>query len=314
MKPQSPLKNVSSYLEKNNDIAFVIFQDFSSIKTNNIPNDDSSGDDILRAPEPTSESIQLTSDEMVETVKEYLKLHPKFSKQFPGFDPTKEIPAPYIPWYYARTIHADMREGLNLHQQKLMDLLTEWIWAIYGEEYRVVDEKLQSGIISPKLMDYFVRPDDVLLHKKHGRYGGAMATSWATQKRSKEVDANELPKRENDLPDEGTEKAFLTTCAVSCWYWGYDGQFHQRDTSLEVRILTSKPDEEVEIQSLPVYPLRYAHKEIQELLRRRGEMRWACRTSKLVEYFEDGLATGEVSSSSQNIQLKSLTWTRESAI
>ncbi|KAF4543397.1 uncharacterized protein LTHEOB_96 [Lasiodiplodia theobromae] len=293
LKPQSPLKNVSAYLEKNTNIAFVIYKDFSSTKTSQNSNDDKPSDDVLRSPEPIRETIKLTSDEMVETVKEYLRLHPDFLRQFPGFDLTQELSAPYVPWYYARTIHEDMRNYLSPRQQELMSLLTERIWAMYGEEYRVVDEKLENGIVSLKLLDYFVRPDDVLLHWKHGQYAGAMATSWTTQKTTKEVDADDLSKYEMSLPGDGTKKAFLATCAVSCWYWGYDGQFHQRDTSLEVRLLTSTPDEEVEIRSLPVYPLRYAREGIQELLRKRGETRWACRTSRLVEYFEDGLAMGE---------------------
>lgn len=75
---------------------------------------------------------------------------------------------------------------------------------------------------------------------------------------------------------------------LACESWTFDGKFHQEKNTLSLteKILKSDP---VDITSLPYYPLSYAHPEVQEKLRCRGETFWKFRKPVYVTY--NGLNT-----------------------
>jgi hypothetical protein len=63
---------------------------------------------------------------------------------------------------------------------------------------------------------------------------------------------------------------------------GFDEQFFKEDVKMDIRWPSG--GEVLFITSLRVYPLKYATKEMELKLRKRGEVFWTCRSRKFVSY------------------------------
>ncbi|KAF2195113.1 P-loop containing nucleoside triphosphate hydrolase protein [Zopfia rhizophila CBS 207.26] len=277
LKAEMPLPNHDLYLEKNADIAFVIYKDYPTAPKHNDGGQDkvSLWEDILQLPDPNSESIKLISTKMRNALQAYLKLVPEFPRYFPGFNVEAELFAPYKFWYYSRPFFANLLGKLEAQHRGLMELLSEWIEANYRSHYQEADTKLAEGLVTAKYLDYLVRPGEVLVSYDNDQFHAYICESWPY---GKESDS----KIENAAKPE--EKTFITTCSVDCWAWCPDDAFHKLERTLHLRIKTKDPAEAIRIQELQVYPLKYASMEVEVTLRTRGLTHWSFRNARLVEY------------------------------
>jgi hypothetical protein len=120
-------------------------------------------------------------------------------------------------------------------------------------------------------MKYLIRPGDPLAFQGRGLPQAYQATSWVVPKPTYKYDA----KRDDQ---------FVKSWEVSVWSYEFNGAFHQKPSTLEIKLEVTKPDEEVALSSLEVTPLDYASPKLREKLERRGKTFWACRKKKFISY------------------------------
>ena len=285
----SPLNNERFYLDQHPEIAFVIYKDYDPLAPDDISKI-MSKDGVFRIPEPSKQTLLLTSEHMISAVEQLARQIPDFAKIFPNFNPEKEIPAPYMFIYYSMPLFDYVVPHLTPLQNELLEMLNESVLASHGEEYRAAKQRQVKGMVSRRLLKYLVRPGDILVGTQDNVPQAYVATSWA--KEAKGYD-KEIPN-----PDEGRSHKInaqknqgprLRTYRfeVAAWSWAFDGSFEKKRNTLEFQLKVGHEDDEVRITSLNYFPLRFDKGGLQEILERRGKMFWECRTKHLISYSDD---------------------------
>lgn len=284
----SPLQNVRFYLEQHPEIAFVFYKDYNS----NPPADNSkimSKDGIFRIPEPSKQTLMLTSEHMLSAVEQLEKYVPDFSKLFPNFDPDREIPAPYLFIYHSMPLLNHVKPHLTTLELELLEKLNESVLASHGEEYIASKRRQAKGMISRRLVKYLVRPGDVLVATQGSVPRAYVATTWAQEEGFNSVrvdvphlDKGRLHKLNADKNQEPREQTYRFE--VGAWSWAFDGSFEKKHTKILIRLQVGDEDDEVRINSLNCFPLRFDEGNLELLLEKRGKMFWKCRTKYFVSY------------------------------
>ncbi|KAK4638903.1 hypothetical protein QC761_703490 [Podospora bellae-mahoneyi] len=197
-------------------------------------------------------------------------------------NPQKELEAPYFFWYFLRDQQDAIRELAEKHQSHLR-LLGKYIESAFGNTYRHVDDLLKLGKIQLKYLPFLIRPDEVLVTTTRSYVRGYIASAMVQM--GKPPERRQMP---GVPPPAMQENTFFYE--VQCWCWIYSGSyFASRDVTLR---LTNEldgntlMDEEIEIRTLLVYPLRFAEEGVKEHLEAVGNFCWSSRVRKLVAYFD----------------------------
>jgi hypothetical protein len=98
---------------------------------------------------------------------------------------------------------------------------------------------------------------------------------------------------------------------LDCWSWGFDGKFFKNKITLDVPWPSGIDAETIIITDLDVYPLQYARAGMEQELRSRGEVFWACRSRKFINYNLpiEGMEPHIVTRPSSTVRKRSLTAT-----
>ncbi|KAF2802195.1 uncharacterized protein BDZ99DRAFT_210908 [Mytilinidion resinicola] len=241
---------------------------------------------MIPRPKPTRETIRLESQDMIESMEAFIAGKFKFIEEHPDFDVRAPLAAPYLFWYHDRS--PETISGLNDLHQKHMRRLTGWIDDNYGEMYHRVEKQLDKGVVSYESIEFLMKPGDaIILNNKPGQEGGTLkaeiAASWPASKTPQKLADFGV-----DSPWVKMNKDHKKKCTwkwiVDCWAYKYDGSFYRTERQVEIQLRAEKADEEVAIQKLNVYPLRYASEETRALLEQRGRTFWSCRDRRLVSY------------------------------
>jgi hypothetical protein len=70
------------------------------------------------------------------------------------------------------------------------------------------------------------------------------------------------------------------------WSYKFDGSFYESQETIDVKMVADDLEEEISIQDLNAFPIRYASKETAALLEHRGREFWKCRKKRLVAYHD----------------------------
>jgi hypothetical protein len=290
-----PIKSLEEYLTRHEDVAFVAFKDYTvGMKLpETTPHKE---DDFFPSPQPWKEAVKLTAPVMITAMREFLKQIPDFENFLPDFDPTKEIPAPYLFWFCSRPNVDEAIEALPDFQKALIKLFRNWIEDTYGDEWDFVDSEFAKGQVSPFSVQYLVRPGDVLVSRNHDGIDAHIATSWTNvatadknierilQGRAKVLEG--VPAEIGKQQENGERSPSKTrySWAVHSWTWSFDGVFKKQHKPLMLDLSVSTERTGVPITSLNVYPLRFSDEALQIQLRKRGRTFWKCRSRMLVSY------------------------------
>ncbi|KAF2673829.1 P-loop containing nucleoside triphosphate hydrolase protein [Microthyrium microscopicum] len=293
LKGQLPITSQDRYLQNHKDIVFYIERDYSKDPLDEDNKKAERQGAALPEPKPEYETIRLETDEMIDAAEEFSDLQENFRDDFPEMNNLMNpIKAPYLFWYRYRKPNAF--DDLEPRHQELMTLLTGWIEENYLAEYEKADALFQSGMVTKDVMQYLVRPSDVVVRKESGAYQAFLSTSWTRTKSVSAVKEKWDSFKNND--GEGS-KAPLHMWFVTAWGYGFDGDFFKATTFVDFELRVEKGDEEVKITELNAFPLRFADESIRKKLEKRGKTFWSCRVKKLVSYQEEGeeaaLGTGE---------------------
>jgi hypothetical protein len=148
----------------------------------------------------------------------------------------------------ANQLEATERLHLNALSRYLEDRL--------GAEYAEAEALFASGMVSRSHWAKLFRPGELVVTNKANQPMAYMSTSCPV------VSDNIL--------------------RLQCWYWEFDGNFFEENVTLPVVWPSEK--ETIAITDLQTYPLQYAHAGVEDELRSRGEVFWACRSRRFVNY------------------------------
>lgn len=288
-----PITDIVGFLAQKHDIAFVIARYYSPQDQEDEVAKASRAKQALPHPRPSSEHITLHSRDMISAAEEFFAKQLSFAEEFPEFNIRNRIPAPYLFWYYYRS--PEPFQGMDTHHQQLMELLTSWIEDNYGEKYDLVARQLKNGVISQETMPFLVRPRDVLVWEDRHKFKAAVAKSWPIFSAPPGTHIG-LRGGHNDARDwvktQTADKKITCIWSVDSWHYEYDGQFLREAEPVKIVLKSHSPDEEIPIQSLKVYPLRYASSKVHATLEHRGNTFWSCRHQRLVSYEDENGLNG----------------------
>jgi hypothetical protein len=164
---------------------------------------------------------------------------------------------PYLKLYHERRVFIehtmnDIPATNQLHLTALFDYLEKRL----GAEYTEAEELFEQRAVNRKHWAKLFRPDVVVVSHKSNEPVAYVSTSCAVAS--------------ND------------SLHLKCWSWAFESKFFKDELDLVVPWPSDK--ETVAITDLLVFPLEYAPARFQQELRRRGQVFWACRSRKFVNY------------------------------
>jgi hypothetical protein len=270
LSPQS----LKRYLHTHPEIAFLVFQDYGNdTGISSMTRRRATVDTTL---EPVSESIELVSEGMRDAFSAVTRLEKftfiKGSLPSPSLD--IEIPAPYYFWYFTRS-YGDWVQQLDVKHQPFIRLLGKYIEMSQGDKFRRVDTLLADGRIALRDLPFLMRPGEAVWVQTEAGPRGYITSALV---------------KPSHTQNETGEKVVDYNYIVDAWSWAFDGKFTKAAHEIEVTWSRHSGgiSDEVTIQSLKCYPLRYADEDITSQLKQMGEMYWSCRSRKLIEYWGDG--------------------------
>lgn len=292
LRSQLPVTNFDLYLEKNKDISFIVY------KTYGIPQDGSKTRDMrdrqLAAHDlndaVVDESIQPVNETLMNAVEALLEAENEYASILKSFRQTSELAAPYLFVFHQRNYWERIRLSLpeSSHQQLVM--LWDYILQSQGAEYAAADSKISLGKITPELLKYLFKPGQLLVQNKDGEMQGWICEDWPRTIRRGETTPHRRAKTAGATKPEKPESHSRSNplCELSAWHWEFDGEFQRKKETLSISIEAGNRKESgIPIDSLCVFPLKYASDSIRNQLRRRGKSFWKCRKRALVSYRGD---------------------------
>ena len=72
--------------------------------------------------------------------------------------------------------------------------------------------------------------------------------------------------------------------SLSAWNYRYDGFFFKQHLSLKIELKVKQSDDEVRVQDMEIFPLKFATLQLRQQLERRGRTFWSCRQKKFISY------------------------------
>lgn len=293
LRSQIPVTNFDLYLEKNKDIAFIVYKTYGmpqdDSKTREMRDRQSAAHDLNDA--VVDESIQPVNEALVNAVEALLKAEDEYASILKSFRQTSELAAPYLFVYHQRNHWDRIRLSLpeSSHQQLVM--LWDYILQSQGAEYAVADSKISLGKIAPGLLKYLFKPGQLLVQNKDDEMQGWICEDWPRAIRRGET----LPWWRQDKTAGGTKPEKSESHArsnplwkLSAWHWEFDGEFQRKKETLFISIEAGIDEESgIPINSLDIFPLKYASDATLDQLRHRGKSFWKCRKRALVSYRGD---------------------------
>ena len=321
-----PLKNFDLYLEKNKDVAFIVYRNFDTDSTDIVAKPGTDGDKSDTAthlPQYSSETIRPVNEDLIEAIKTLLRSRQEYTETLRKFFDSYELAAPYLFIYHSRKSLEDFQNNLPLPAKAQLSLLLQYVTEEYADEYAAADSLLAQGRISPRLVRYLFKPGDLLVSRVDGQYMGYVSSSWPKINWDKKVSRMQANSSGNGttLSLYGSQDAdarmaadqvTIHVCRIDAWHWDFDGNFQRIHKLLELELPAIEDGEnatdvkgknivatqgkehkprlgERNISDLNVFPMQFASAELVDKCRQRGKTFWKCRTRNYVSYQESGM-------------------------
>ena len=267
-----PVRSVESYQERNPEVVFIIFRSFTV--------HGSKRDEEDQEMAVWSESIYLTSPDLIKAVK---NANRHISKSLEGhsrtdtMDTETELPAPYLPFFHYRRTLENCNTNISQGPRRGWQLLWEYVFENYGDEYMQVDRSLNSGTISRAHIKYLIKHNDILLSKASRHLRGYQAVSQPRLDSDGSVVSQQAGKKPSE--DEYNSE----TWKVWTEAWRFDGNF-QKDKEDTSFIIPSGQEEILSIRDLELVPIQYAEPQLVVHLRDSGLQFWKSRSRRYISY------------------------------
>lgn len=290
LRSSLPLSNLPLYLQKNQDIAFIVYRDFRLKEINAKTREDSfelETDGIIPPVKHTSELIHPVSVDLSNAITGILESRAEFASLLEHFEETFQVSAPYLFMYHSRHFINDLTVRMSEPSKRQLAILSEYISTGFETEYKAADSLLAKGRISARYMKYLFKPNDILVEGKEDKIRAYVSSSWPLY--SKEVDKcspNNLQKQISFKPLKSTsDKGKVGIWKIEAWSWNFDGSFRREQKNIQLR-MAADSEADRDIDQLNVRPLKYVDREIVVRLQQRGKTFWDCRFRQLISYRE----------------------------
>lgn len=280
-----PIHNVPEYLSKRPEICFVVWRDYKLCQSK----DDSKrgywhteGEKSKDLKGECAEYSELPIETIEPTTEVASQAIDRFREQF-GFnvnvtdgkfnitDATNSaaIEAPYFEIYHARgDVLKDFLKNLEAEFQHQFQVLLDYVYSKYADEYQLVDEMISRGKILNCHVRYLFKPGDIVVQGHGDTVQGLFTQSWL-QKGPVSFKA-------------GTETRGFN---LDCQFWVFDGMFSRNKKTLKFECNFSDTSER-SIDDLHIRPLKYVQEATIMRLKQRGQRIWKCRVRSMVSYGE----------------------------
>ncbi|KAM0436596.1 hypothetical protein ACHAPT_002304 [Fusarium lateritium] len=259
-------------------MSFVIYKHYDYSQQESVMKEAVEANKALEKPKTDDQMIVLVSKEMVEAMKAFFAQTPSCI-DVPKLAEMDTMRPPYTWWFHRRKSH-DI-QSLPYRQARLVMTLVDWIEASYALLFDAIDDQLRRGRVSRLSMPFLLRPGDVCLSNKDGVPRGHVALAYPQTDRV----------NGEDTRDQQNTSKKPAQWRVPCQSLEHSGAFYQVNKVVKIVLETEAPDDEVNIASLSVMPLKYATDGAQETLTRRAKTWRKLRSKQLVSY--EGVPSNE---------------------
>ncbi|KAM6540249.1 hypothetical protein FALCPG4_001974 [Fusarium falciforme] len=277
LRCQFPVPDPVGY-SQHHSMSFIILKYYNHSQQESVIKAAMEANEALGRPRAYAQEVVLISKEMVKAMKAFFAQTPSFT-DVPKLSEKGVMDPPYTWWYHRRKSHNI--QGLPKRQAQLVLALVNWIEADYSPLFDVIEDQLHRGCVSHLSIPFHFRPGEVLVSSEDGVPRGYV------------VLAHPQPDRdyENGQQDEQIASQKPVLWLAQCLSLNYSGEFYLVREKVKIAIETEDPDDEVDIRTLSVMPLKYAPDDVQGKLKQRAKMWWKLRGKQLVSY--EGVPSNE---------------------
>lgn len=288
-----PLRNFDLFLALNPEISFVVFRNYNREHLSL----GSESEEPLELPAPVSEYIFPVANDMKSALEAILNVNPEFGDIMRNYKMSGQLFAPYFFAYHSRQHFDRIKDQLSAGERNHVNLLIQYLDEEFGQEYENVDFLLERKHISPHYLHYLFKPGEILVEKSNDEYTGYLSKSWISD-RTEHPMLNHVSHIFGELmgSDIHERPAKRGSESIDAWNFGFDGGFFQNNKTLylqlgeeEFQMRSNAPPKSQSLEDLMksakpitdlnVFPLKYASQDLIDMLRRRGETFWKCRTN-----------------------------------
>ncbi|KAF2833898.1 P-loop containing nucleoside triphosphate hydrolase protein [Ophiobolus disseminans] len=274
LQGQDPIKDIEGYLEDRNNLSFAIYITYSCTRYYETIKDDfkrlrmpTMDENVAIMAKPffyvleqdaqpaTAESEALILSEGLQDALHVLETHPSGFRW--NWNDQSSLMYPYLQLYHQRDLLVDdTTHGLKISHRSHVDALHTYLLSRLGPAYLEAETLFARGSVDRQHWAKLFRPGAVVVTVKNGQPVAFICESCPTQSNGRLL--------------------------LQCWSWAFDGKFFQNKVVLNISWPSG--NDIVAITDLQVYPLEYAVAGLDNELRARGEVFWACRSRKFVNY------------------------------
>lgn len=291
LRSQLPVTNFDLYLERNKDVSFIVYKTYGIPE--DIPNPRSTRDRNSAPPDLNAaivdESIQPVNEILVSAVEALLEAKDEYASILRSFRATHELAAPYLFVFHQRNERQRIQQLLPEPSHEQLSMLWDYIMQSQGAEYAAADSKISIGKVTPEILNYLFKPGQLLVQNKGGTFQGWICEDWPRVNQREETVPERLDKvlgtAKHEKPTSRTE--VNPKWDLVAWHWEFNGEFQREVAILPISIKERTDSRPVAINTLDIFPLKYASSATFNQLRRRGRSFWKCRKRALVSYRGD---------------------------
>lgn len=174
--------------------------------------------------------------------------------------PKHDLCAPYNYFYhFRRTLRDVCAPRMSRSDRKDLGILLQYIEDAQGEEFNDIQKTLDSGMIKKDMLSKLFAPNEVIVTKEDDKYRAYISESSITASDGRMV-------------------------LLSCWTLVFDGSFKKQTKKITISWPDKHTEEEIPIEGLSAWPLRYDTSGLQDQLIKRGKEFWKCRHRRLISY------------------------------
>jgi hypothetical protein len=175
-----------------------------------------------------------------------------------GAEQSSPLTAPYLGIYHMRSLLKDQalqRPHVERDQKGYAEDLVDYVLEAFAHEYKEADHQFSLGIVTKRHFRKLFALEDVIVQMTDQGPIGLVVSKIALS--------------ENH------------TLRMECWSLEFDGQFYKKKVGVDVS--WQSKEEQVSIDSLQFFPLRFADEALRTRILTRGEQFWQCRDRRLIE-------------------------------